>query len=427
MRLDEYGRWVSDDGAYIWDETAQVWQPATVSVPLPPPPATLGPDNDIPGPTGGQPDWLTAPDSSVGNSWPDPTWGATGEMCLPQAAQHASADPASTWSQSADPLDSGAYPLDADPLGTGSWPVQPSDPAASGGYSEPLGTGPLDPGTGSWQVQPADPLTDTGASWSAGHDLSANALWQSPDSAAASGWSAAAAVSTEAGLAEAVSPSTGATSTWDAGTTTGTGEFSPVDGSAGATPTGYEPTPGYASTSAYRTGEWSLAPDSADEDGDAEFPAAAPSMSPRRGGGLGRRPPQDDDIDIDIDEDFDEPRRGWFATLARSRGALLCLGLVAVMLLGFLTFVLIGGDDSSQQAAPGADSGRYDAEFRQSYLDTCIQASNNAAAADFCSCTLAKFEADYTQDEFVRLSSDSDGTESLQAVREVTESCRATQ
>ncbi|MBX6390107.1 MAG: hypothetical protein IRZ08_14130 [Frankia sp.] len=27
MRLDEHGRWVSDDGAYMWDENTQTWQP----------------------------------------------------------------------------------------------------------------------------------------------------------------------------------------------------------------------------------------------------------------------------------------------------------------------------------------------------------------------------------------------------------------
>jgi|GEM_PF-3084129 len=29
MRLDEHGRWVSDDGAYVWDESAQTWQPTS--------------------------------------------------------------------------------------------------------------------------------------------------------------------------------------------------------------------------------------------------------------------------------------------------------------------------------------------------------------------------------------------------------------
>ncbi|MCM3923229.1 hypothetical protein ND748_16365, partial [Frankia sp. AiPs1] len=40
MRLDEHGRWVSDDGAYLWDEAAQTWQPSSA---VPPTSSSGGP------------------------------------------------------------------------------------------------------------------------------------------------------------------------------------------------------------------------------------------------------------------------------------------------------------------------------------------------------------------------------------------------
>lgn len=80
------------------------------------------------------------------------------------------------------------------------------------------------------------------------------------------------------------------------------------------------------------------------------------------------------------------------------RRALLCLALLAAL-------AGCGGDDGKTAA-----DGRYSADVRGNFLDSCLENAKNAAAgrADeeqltrTCACILGKVEAEYSEEEFTQ-------------------------
>lgn len=100
--------------------------------------------------------------------------------------------------------------------------------------------------------------------------------------------------------------------------------------------------------------------------------------------------------------------------------------MIAVMLLGFVTFLVVGGGGGEAQgegSTPPAASGRYNPEVRRLFLEECIRASQGATA--YCACTLEKLEAAYSQAEYIQFSDNVDDTKSKRIIREISQSCRA--
>jgi hypothetical protein len=218
----------------------------------------------------------------------------------------------------------------------------------------------------------------------------------------------------------------------------------------GAAPAGY-PAPG-----AYSDG------DSWTDDGGADAGVAAPSAtgpvpvdgrSRRRSRRAGRWPlartPASGRVDVDdgrfdgddgvaddgavdgrIDGDDLYGSRGRFGrlgSLPRPVLAGLSLAVLALLVLGAF-LVLGGGDDDGGggTAAPAATStrgARYDDKVRRVFLEECVRVSEGAAA--YCTCTLEKLEAGYSQGEYLEFSDNVGDAKSQQIIRKISESCRA--
>lgn len=158
MRLDEHGRWVSDDGAYVWDESAQTWQPTTSRPGGSTPAGPTGPSAARGG--GG----TGAYGAGAGSTGHRPAQAEAGGYGRPNPGQQAYDEPRT-----------GSFPLfGGDPRGRdreASWAP------ATGPYPQPSRTGSADPGasgpgrTGSgYGADPATGATplNTGADWRAG-------------------------------------------------------------------------------------------------------------------------------------------------------------------------------------------------------------------------------------------------------------------
>ncbi|WP_165818706.1 serine/threonine-protein kinase [Frankia canadensis] len=71
--------------------------------------------------------------------------------------------------------------------------------------------------------------------------------------------------------------------------------------------------------------------------------------------------------------------------------------------------------------APGG-RGHYDASVRDAYLSSCLDVSNNNDG--YCTCTLDKLEATYTQEQYQQLSANVQSDSSQRIVREIYAACR---
>ncbi|MBL7551448.1 hypothetical protein I6A60_26855 [Frankia sp. AgB1.9] len=148
MRLDEHGRWVSDDGAYVWDESAQTWQPTTSRPGGTPAAGPTGPSAA----RGGGGTGAYGP-GGPGGAGHRPAQAETGGYGRPGTGQQGYEEPRT-----------GSFPLfGADPRGgrEASWAP------ATGPYPQPSATG--RPGSG-YSADPATGATplDTGTNWRAG-------------------------------------------------------------------------------------------------------------------------------------------------------------------------------------------------------------------------------------------------------------------
>ncbi|WP_045877493.1 hypothetical protein [Pseudofrankia sp. DC12] len=149
MRLDEHGRWVSDDGAYVWDESAQTWQPTTSRPGGPTAPGPTGPAAARGGGAAG------AYGASAGDAGHRPAQPDTGWYGRPGTGQQRYEEPRT-----------GSFPLfGADPREgrdrEASWAP------ATGPYPQPSTSGRPGPGYGTDPATGANPL-DTGANWRTG-------------------------------------------------------------------------------------------------------------------------------------------------------------------------------------------------------------------------------------------------------------------
>jgi len=70
--------------------------------------------------------------------------------------------------------------------------------------------------------------------------------------------------------------------------------------------------------------------------------------------------------------------------------------------------------------APGR--GHYDPSVRDAYLSSCLDVSNNNDG--YCTCTLDKLEATYTQDQYQQFSANVQSDSSQRIVREIYAACR---
>jgi hypothetical protein len=175
MRLDEFGQWVSDDGAYVWDEAAQTWQPTASRPPAPASDASSAIPHGA-GDRGGDPfgvesartgDPFAAPAATdpgagtggwhlsggaatatpAGNAtsnWPPATTGGwSGRAPDQSGGSVTAAGTPSPWSERPSPS-AATYPSAASgvPGDTGSWEPQPRE-GSTGGWPVPSpGTGP---------------------------------------------------------------------------------------------------------------------------------------------------------------------------------------------------------------------------------------------------------------------------------------------
>jgi hypothetical protein len=144
---------------------------------------------------------------------------------------------------------------------------------------------------------------------------------------------------------------------------------------------------------------------------------------------------EDDDEDDGEGDEFDDRRAGPSGRVRRgrrgrlrplasfSKPVLAGAALVVVLLLGFVTFLAVGGGDDSNQSPTVTASGRYDPQLRRLFMEECLRSSQGNTA--YCTCSLEKLEATYTQAEYIRFNDNVNDAESKRAIREVYQSCRA--
>ncbi|WP_045877321.1 hypothetical protein [Pseudofrankia sp. DC12] len=264
MRLDEHGRWVSDDGTYVWHESAQAWQPTT---------SRPGGGTMAAGPTG--------PAAARGGSTGEYGVGAGGTAHLPAQADIGGYGLSDTGQQAYDEPRTGSFPLfDSDPRAG-------RDREAS--WSPATGPYPQPPATGSGQADYGpDPATganpwDTGAHWPTGATPTRGAADRGQASPGAS------------------APGTGQSRSWSARDPLGTGPYDRPDplgtgpynrvdplGAAGSTRGGYDradPLSGpFNRADPLGTGSWTRS-----ETGPSQSrgPATGPAQSRAGSGGTG--------------------------------------------------------------------------------------------------------------------------------------------
>jgi hypothetical protein len=148
------------------------------------------------------------------------------------------------------------------------------------------------------------------------------------------------------------------------------------------------------------------------------------------GGGYDDEGADDGDLDLDLNNDLGggRPRRIKSSLGSLPKPALAGLVLVVVLLLGFAVFAVFGGlfggdGEEGITAPPPRPAGRYDDQVRQVFLDECNRVSKGATA--YCTCTLEKLEAAYSQGEYLEFSDNVGDAKSQRIIREISESCRA--
>jgi hypothetical protein len=103
-------------------------------------------------------------------------------------------------------------------------------------------------------------------------------------------------------------------------------------------------------------------------------------------------------------------------------GAIVVLVCVGLGIAGFLALGGGGSDGGSPSGASAAGRGVYDKSVRDAYLSSCLDVSNGNEG--YCTCTLDKLEATYTQEEYQRFSANVQSASSQRIVREIYAACR---
>ncbi|SBW28534.1 hypothetical protein FDG2_5732 [Candidatus Protofrankia californiensis] len=393
MRIDEHGRWVSDDGSYIWDEAAQTWQP---SAPHPTESTISGAVVGDAGIAGG-----SVADDVIGDVIGDVAPAdATGEFAVGHPSQGTSG-----WSVSDEtPLPGAAWsePVQADARDTARAGVDTLLPSGQGG-------------PGGWPFQDGDTRigvvgTDTsvatayGSSWQ-GYPFRESDPGMGP--ATSFGTVDASATSEIAQPGEAVQGLPGPFGVVDV-ISLGPSR----DGGAPGSDTG--------------TDELGSHP---------RAPAGARSQHRRRRAGrqasAARSGPGGHDVSP-------EPA-GRMARVLSSVTVLprrVLIGTAAVLMLlvgvgGYLIFGGGGGDvavgapvEATAGPSTGAVTGgplRYSEPLRTAYLQECMQVSNGLRA--YCTCTLEKLEAGYPQDQYEALNKNVNSPETTRIIREISDQC----
>ncbi|ABD10022.1 hypothetical protein ThrDRAFT_02143 [Frankia casuarinae] len=402
MRLDEHGRWVSDDGAYVWDEAAQTWQPSSAA-----PPAG------------------SSASARFGNHPGGPAFGA-GPAGEPGSGRVGSEVGAQGGSFGGRPGAAGSSPGAGPGAGPGAVEAAPAPPSWGGALTDPPRT------MGGVVATPSEPdargLAPYGPTGQRGR-------WGEPaaDVIAPHGPSERGDLTgpaRRAGAADPVDPvaaSAGpaaAQTTWGDGDSTG--EIRRVGGLAAT----YAPSAGGAADG---TSRWDDDPD--DEPGpyagsfDEHDSGWAPSGPiSRRGATARRESTARRGATARRDEAGGLPARVTaFVQHVRDRPPLL-IGAAVVLVclgLGVIGFLALGGGGSDSGTAAGpaaAEKGRYSPEVRQAYLSSCLDVSNGNEG--YCTCTLEKLEAGYTQEEYQRFSDNVQSESSQRIVREIYAACR---
>ncbi|MCM3926123.1 hypothetical protein ND748_31200, partial [Frankia sp. AiPs1] len=120
-------------------------------------------------------------------------------------------------------------------------------------------------------------------------------------------------------------------------------------------------------------------------------------------------------------------RVGGFLRQARERPPLLIAAIVVLVCVGlgvagFLAFGGGGSDGGSAVGAAAAGKGHYTKTVREAYLSSCLDVSNGNEG--YCTCTLDKLEATYTEEEYKRFNASVQSESSRRIVREMYAACR---
>ncbi|MCM3885182.1 hypothetical protein, partial [Frankia sp. R82] len=112
---------------------------------------------------------------------------------------------------------------------------------------------------------------------------------------------------------------------------------------------------------------------------------------------------------------------------ARRRPVVLIVATVVLVFLGLgaVGYLALSGGDSAGGPSTGATAaghGQYDKDVRNAYLGSCLDVSNGNES--YCTCTLDKLEATYTQEEYRRFSASVQSESSQRIVREIYAACR---
>ncbi|WP_261561463.1 hypothetical protein [Frankia tisae] len=465
MRLDEHGRWVSDDGAYLWDEAAQTWQPSSAM-----------PAASSDGDTARAQTADTADAVSPG-----------GEARTGGLSRAATAGPA------AHPGPGGGSEPDGQP-GGGGGAAAPARSAAFGppavvrheirpGTSRPGGSVAADPPAGVDPPAVRGLIGDAGPAGGAGPAVGAN-----PAGRLGTGGGGDPAAGAGAATGELASyGGTGQFGRWaSAGTAPGADardQSAPLRGTAptmatgvtlagtGGAGTGGAGTGGAGTGGAGTAGPAGAVPggqDDVDSTGEIRRVSATAggSAPPARAAGVAD---WEDDFDDGSDR-YDEPSRGRWPSLgrglgdgpesgwapsgprgsasavdgparvggtagrvggllrqARERPPLLIAAIVVLVCvgLGVAGFLALGGggsDGGSAVGAAAAGKGHYAKAVREAYLGSCLDVSNGNEG--YCTCTLDKLEATYTEEEYKRFSASVQSESSRRIVREMYAACR---
>ncbi len=395
MRIDEHGRWVSDDGSYVWDEAAQTWQP---SAPHPTESTISAAAVGEAGVTGG-----SVTSDVTGDAAPAD---ATGEFAVGYLSQGASgwsvSDetllPGTAWSEPVQADARDAARADADTLlasghgGTGEWPLRDGDTSLQEGDTR-IGT-----------------ITDTGAATAYGSSWQGYPVRESDPGTGPA---------TSFGVVDAPGEEDGSQS--GAAVHGLPGPFGVVD-VISLGPSRDDGAPG----SDTDTDELGSRP---------RAPAGARRQHRRRRAGRQEPAARSGPGGHDVPAGPVRPvaRVLSFVTVLPRR-VLIGAAAVLVLLVGIGGYLALGGGggDAAVGAPVGPTAGastgvvaglpvRYGQSLRTAYLQECMQVSHGLQA--YCTCTLEKLEANYSQEQYEAFNRNVNSPETTRIVREISDQC----
>ncbi|WP_250292523.1 hypothetical protein [Frankia sp. CiP1_Cm_nod1] len=415
MRIDEHGRWVSDDGSYVWDEVAQTWQPSAAYTTESTTTGSAAGSGGA-GVTGGAgagaggytaaattgefaPGYLALDTSgwSVldGTLSPDaarsgPAPGPDGGSRSPQAAVDT---PRPSGPEGWPPQD-GISSRDADILAnTGGMDITAVATGGPAWESYPLRAG--DPGTG--PATAADAPTAFGA---VGTSTFSTVVAPSAGEITSAGASAR-GLSEPFGVVDviALGPSQGG---------------GPPGADTAATILGSPPR---ASTGAHRQHR--------------KRRAGGRLAALRPGAGGDSTTPGTNRATSGASRSL---TRRLSSVAALPRQVLIAAAVVVLLLIGLGGYLALGGSDGDavadtpvntvEGAPPGtvpARPARYSESLRADYLRECVQISHGLQA--YCACTLERLEANYPQDQYEQFNKNVNSPETTRIVQEISDQC----